>query len=98
MNIKAIVKLCGIHKIPFIRKLYDWLVSLKLPNKDVILPCHDLQILVRNPRQSIIGRSIYLKGVYEQNATRFISSKIKRNMTILDIGADIGYYNLLFAK
>ncbi len=98
MNVKSIVKLFAIHKIPLVRRMYDRWVRLKLPNRDTILPCHGLQILFMNPRQNVIGRSVYLTGVYEREATDFISSKIELGMTILDIGADIGYYTTLFAK
>jgi FkbM family methyltransferase len=72
--------------------------KMMLPNKDIILPCHGMRILVRNPRRSLIGRSIYFRGLWEPEATQFISLKIKSGMTVLDIGADIGYYTLLFAK
>ena len=98
MNIKSILKLLGIHKIPLIPKIYDRWLRFKLPNTDTILRCHGLKIVVMNPRVNVIGRSIYLTGVYEPEATHFISSRIKLGMTVLDIGADIGYYTLLFAK
>ena len=98
MKIKLISRLISVLKNHFILKIYDRWFKLKIPNKDTILSCHGLRILVRNPRQSIIGKSIYLNGVYEEKSTCFLSSQIKNGMTILDIGADIGYYTLLFAK
>jgi|TARA_B100001971_G_C18120684_1_gene499271 FkbM family methyltransferase len=60
--------------------------------------CHGLQILLRNPRKSIIGRSIFSTGLWEPEVTQFISSKVRQGMTVFDIGADIGYYSLLLAK
>lgn len=98
MEIKWIAKSIGLHKIPLVRSLYDRIREMKIPNKNVTVSCHDLRILVRNPRQSIIGRSLYLEGIWEPIVTKFISPQIKNGMTVLDIGADIGYYTLLFAK
>lgn len=78
--------------------LHNKILTKKLPKKDINLPCHGLQILVRNPRKSLIGRSIYLSGLWEPETTHFISMKMKAGMNVLDVGADIGYYTLLFAK
>ncbi|MGA1869109.1 MAG: FkbM family methyltransferase [bacterium] len=69
-----------------------------MPHKDIIVSSHGLQILVRNPHESFIGRCIYLNGVWEKEVTEFILSRIKPGFIVLDIGADIGYYTLLFAK
>ncbi|MDZ7697253.1 MAG: FkbM family methyltransferase [Deltaproteobacteria bacterium] len=83
-----------------IRKLFLYYRALriKILNKDVILSLDGLRILVRNPRQAFIGRSLYLEGTWEQEVTQFVSSNVKPGMILLDVGADIGYYTLLFAK
>lgn len=82
-----------------IRKLLYGFYELGFPNKDLILPCNGLLIRVRNPRRyPFIGRSIYLTQSWEAQVTEFVLSIIKPGMTVLDIGADIGYYTLLFAK
>ncbi|MBU2564047.1 FkbM family methyltransferase [Patescibacteria group bacterium] len=39
-----------------------------------------------------------LSGVYEPFETKIIKSVIKKDNTVIDIGANIGYYTLLFAK
>ena len=79
-------------------RLYKGIFAKKLPDRDMILPCHGLQILVRNPRKSLIARSIYLSGLWEPETTHLISKKMKPGMNVLDVGADIGYYTILFAK
>lgn len=73
--------------------------DFRLPNREVILKLfRDMKILVRNPRKSGFARDIFLRGVWEKKVTRFAASKIRPGMTVLDIGADIGYYSLLFSK
>jgi len=100
MNIKSIAKALGFRKNPLslFRRLCQNAILKQIPDKDLVLPWNDMKILVRNPRKSLIGRSIFLERVWEPDATKFISSWIKPDMSVLDIGADIGYYTLLFAK
>ena len=68
-----------------------------LPNKSVLCKGPGFKIYVRPPRTSSIGRSIYLKGIWERDMTKVVENKIKDGWHILDVGADIGYYSLLFA-
>ena len=63
-----------------------------------MLSFDEQRILVHNPRENVIGQDIFLKGSWEPEVTRFICPRIRKGMTILDVGADIGYYTLLFAK
>ncbi|MEL7421036.1 MAG: FkbM family methyltransferase, partial [Cyanobacteria bacterium J06555_3] len=79
-------------------KTYHSILDLKFPNKNLVVDCHDYQLIVNSPRQSVIGRSIYETGVWEADVTEFISDKIQPGWTIFDIGSHIGYYSLLFAK
>lgn len=56
----------------------------------------------------VLGNKIYLdeedtmrlstRGYYEPFTTKFVQSIVKRGEVVLDIGANIGYYTLLFAK
>jgi len=86
------------NPLSLFRRLRRNALLKQIPDRDLLLPWNDMKILVRNPRKSIIGRSILLEKVWEPEVTRFISSRIKPDMIVLDIGADIGYYTLLFSK
>jgi len=98
LNLKNIPVIRTVYS--FSRNLYYKVRDLKFPNKDVVLPCYGgLRLLVINPRrQKLIGRPIFLTGVWETDVTNFISSVVKPDMTVLDVGADIGYYTVIFAK
>ncbi len=51
-----------------------------------------------NSKDPLIGKPISLGVVYEENVTSFFQKHLKQNMTLLDIGANIGWYSLLTAK
>ena len=51
-----------------------------------------------NSKDPLIGQPISLGVVYEENVTHFFLKHLKQNMTLLDIGANIGWYSLLTAK
>ncbi len=69
-----------------------------MPHRDVVLETDNQKILVANPAQSNIGRSIFFHGVWEPEATRFITPRVTAGMTVVDVGAHTGYYTILFAR
>ena len=46
----------------------------------------------------IIGRTIYLNGVWERENTQVVQRLIRRGRTVFDVGANTGYYTLLFSS
>ena len=88
----------AVSGFPYLQYLCYRCLERCLPNRDLVVPWDGQQIMIRNPRQSLIGRDIILKGTWEAEVTSFICPRIVAGMTVLDVGADIGYYTLLFAK
>lgn len=88
----------GCFVMDILSSLQSRFFGSRLPKKDVVLETHGLRIKVRNPQISAIGRSIYATGLWEPEATQEAVSAIKPGMTAVDVGADIGYFTLLFAK
>ncbi len=53
------------------------------------------QMIVRADEE--VGREIYYGGVHESAETAFLRSRVEQDSVCFDIGANVGYYSLLFA-
>jgi len=50
------------------------------------------------PLEQVIDLSLFLYGIYEIASTRFVQSVLKPGMTVIDVGANSGYYTLVAAR
>ena len=57
---------------------------------------YGFQMLVR--AEEGVGRNIYYKRIHESDETAFFRSRIGKSAICFDIGANIGYFSLLFAS
>ena len=48
-----------------------------------------------DPQDSLL---LSINGIYEEFETELVSKEISKNDVVVDIGANIGYYTLIFAK
>ncbi|MDR0994337.1 MAG: FkbM family methyltransferase [Verrucomicrobiota bacterium] len=75
----------------------DW-VRTRLPAEGMVVDGPGFQIEIDAPQVSVIGRSLYRTGIWEPEVTDFVRKVVEPGWHMLDIGAHIGYYTLLFAK
>jgi FkbM family methyltransferase len=91
---KKVVRLLGGHGLGTfypVRFLHSFIIRhLKPPFVEI-----DKNVLYVDPKDSL---SLSIKGAYEPFETDLIKKEIHRGDVVLDIGANIGYYTLIFAR
>ncbi|MFC1943356.1 FkbM family methyltransferase [Chloroflexota bacterium] len=81
--------------IPGVRKAYYRLFRF-LPHEIMLEVQRNKMYLV--PTASGVELSLFLYGDYEKDQTRVFHEVVKRGMTVVDLGAHIGYYTLIAAE
>lgn len=97
----------GILRIPILRrrvneKVFDaWLEQLfrswSYPVTVSVKARHSRVTLRINPRDGIIERHILTRGSFDQHLIDTFTSQIHEGDVVVDVGANIGYYSLVFS-
>lgn len=74
-----------------------WYIKKRCPNKAIIARLGK-SLQVRIYTHDVIGRDIYVKGMFEKAECRFVTKFLKRGMVFFDLGANLGQYTLLAAQ
>ena len=87
----------GLTKIPGVDPAYKKLYGLLRPKDIVLVEVQGSKMYVK-PDDSGISAAIINQGVWEPQETALFYALIKPRMTVLDVGANMGYYTLIAAK
>ena len=89
----------GLSKVPLVMRLYGLLYRILLPKEHIMriqVQGHQMYIDLRD--QGDVRRYLVSKGVYHPQMTKVFRDTITEGMTIVDIGANIGYFTLIAAE
>lgn len=83
-----------------------YLNSLEFANRGLLVPptMEDIQLveldrfaMYLSSSDYAVGREILKSKTYEPNVTRILNERVRPGMTVLDVGANIGYHSLLMS-
>ena len=89
------LKYIGLYYTP--PKLIKWWLT-RLANVEVAVCEVQGSSMILDLSDKGIQRDLYLHGIREPQATRYLRSILQPNWTVVDIGANIGYYALQEAR
>jgi len=72
-------------------------IKRKFPDRPIVTALGK-SLKVRIYPHDVIGREIYVHGIFEKAEVRFVTGFLKRGMVFLDLGANCGQYTLLGAQ
>ncbi len=81
----------GLRRFALVNRVNDWVVN-RVKSRQAMVNGHPMFLDARD------SLDLSLNQVYEPFETDLIQSRVKPGDTVLDVGANIGYYTLLFAK
>jgi len=88
----------GLGRIPFTRKLYNYLYR-SLVVDELILTVQGSKMITRVSNDDGVSyQLLFYRSGLEKYETKLFKKLVTRGMTVVDVGANIGYYTLLAAR
>src|SRR3989344_326562 len=80
------------RKFYLLRRIYRFVIERLIPKSAINVLEHKMFL------DSVDVLQLFTNGIYENLSTNLLKKEIKKGDIVLDIGAHIGYYTLIFAK
>lgn len=87
----------GLERRRSLQRVYESVYRKVAPTDVTLVKVQNHKMYV-NPRDLPLGRSLATLGIYEALETHLFRSLLHPGMTIVDIGANVGYYTLIAAE
>ncbi len=88
----------GLGKIPFTKSIYNYLYNRLLVD-EVVLNVHGSKMITRTSADDGVSyQLLFYRTGLEKYETKLFEKLLTRGMTVVDVGANIGYYTLLAAR
>jgi len=94
---KSLIPFRFLRHFRFFESLHNRAVDRFIPRGTILLDCQGVKMYV-DSNDTIIARNLISSGRWEAYETELFCQSIKPHMTILDVGANLGYYSLVAAK
>jgi FkbM family methyltransferase len=92
-----LLKPLHLARFPWVRRLYRGAFKATVPGGATTrVPAHGLELVV-DPHDGGVGYQLYIGRGYEATTTALVADLIAPGATVLDLGANVGWYTLLFA-
>lgn len=87
----------GIGKIPGVWTAYKWMWQINRPKNHLPVKVQDFYMYL-DSNDYIMAPQLFSTGYWEKYETQLFKQYVKEGMTVVDIGANIGYYSLIASK
>ena len=87
----------GLARIPPLGAIYRYLYR-NLSVNEIIMQVHSGRMIIRTSYLDGFSNELLYRNAYEQYETKLFEQFVIKGTTVVDIGANVGYYTLLAAK
>lgn len=87
----------GIGRVPGVISIYKFIFKLSKPKGIVLINCRGNKMYI-NAEDTGLAPDLLPREVYEPFETELLEKLLKKNMTVVNVGANIGYYTLIAAN
>lgn len=88
----------GVRRLPKVKGLFGFIYGKVKDKKGIIMVKTNGHKMYIDLADQIIATKLIQYGFWEEGLTKLVKKIIKNDMFVIDVGAHMGYYSLLFSK